>query len=281
MTIREALNIARQELTGIIDDPARTAASIVAAATGRGREFLYAHPEYELSSEEEARMGEFLRRRRLREPLQYILRQQEFYGLSFEVGPGVLIPRPETEILVGQTIAAMREKESPRLLELGIGSGCISVSILCNLPTARISAADISAVALDYARRNAERHGVSERLYLFESDLFDSVPREAFDAVLANPPYVAAGDLPALQPEVRDFEPPEALTDGADGLRIIRRIIAQAPDFLRSGGLLLMEIGAGQSGPVAEMFSGDDRWAGFSFLRDLQGIERTLVAQLK
>lgn len=278
MNIAEALHSGRERLAGVIAEPVREVSLLLAAAIGRRREFMIAHPEYRLTGEEFSKFEAFIKRRAKREPLQYILGRQEFYGHEFIVGPGVLIPRPETENLVRIATESLSETDEPKILEIGIGSGCISIAVLKLLPAARIIGVDISPRAISYARLNAERLNVSPRLYLIQSDLFDAFADVKFDAILTNPPYVARDELSTLQPEVRDFEPQEALTDGGDGLSLIRQIVAAAPAYLRSGGGLFMEIGFGQSGRVGELFAADERWTGVTFEKDLSGIERTAVA---
>lgn len=264
-----------------IADPRREASSLLAHALGRDRTFLIAHPEYEPADEERSRFESVLARRAAREPLQYIIQRQEFYGLDFEVGPDVLIPRPETELIVGGAIEHLRDLPDPVFCEIGTGSGCITVATLANVPSARAVAVDISEAAISVAHANAVRHSVADRVGFLVSDVFESIPETSrFDAVLSNPPYVAAAEIRGLQPEVRDFEPRIALTDESDGLSIVRRIIADTPRFLRPGGLLLIEIGAAQSPFVAAMI---DRaiWNEPSFLKDLQSIERTLSVTRK
>lgn len=278
MNIAEALHSARERLAGIIAEPVREVSLLLAAAIGRTREFIIAHPEYRLTGEEQLKFESFLERRAKREPLQYILGRQEFYGHEFLVGPGVLIPRPETENLVRIASESLSETDEPKILEIGIGSGCISIAVLRLLPAAQIIGVDISPRAISYARQNAERLGVGPRLFLIQSNLFDAFAEVKFDAILTNPPYVARDELSSLEPEVRDFEPREALTDGDDGLSLIRQIVAAAPDYLRSGGGLFMEIGFGQSERVSELFAADERWIGVTFEKDLSGIERTAVA---
>jgi len=278
MNIAEALLTARCRLTGTIAEPVREARQLLAAAIDRKREFIIAHPEYDLTDEELSKFEYFLARRLKREPLQYILGRQEFYGLEFLVGPGVLIPRPETETLVRLAAVSFGEREEPRFLEIGVGSGCISITLLKILPTARIIGVDISRRALFYARRNAERHRVRPRLHLIQSDLFGAFADMRFDAILTNPPYVASDELISLEPEVKDYEPKEALTVGADGLSLIRHIVAAAPHYLISGGGLFMEIGFGQLERVKKLFAADHRWASIVFEKDLSGVERTAVA---
>lgn len=261
-------------------DARRDARTLTALALGRDRSFAYAHPEYVLSDDERARIEEFFRRREGREPLQHIRGTQEFYGLDFEVTPDVLIPRPETELLVERAIERLRDVEMPRFLDIGVGSGCISVSILHNLPSAAGVAVDISLAAAAVARRNAEAHGVADRLKSIESNLFERVPADNFHLIASNPPYVPVNDLDALQPEVRDHDPRMALTDGGDGLSIIEAIVRGAPDFLLPGGDLLVEIGFGQAEDVLGRIS-PGVWERVEVLPDLQKIPRVLAAKLR
>lgn len=261
-----------------IAESRREANSLLAFALEKDKTFLIAHPEYKLSNEEETRFHEFLQRRASREPFQYITGRQEFYGLDFEVSPGVLIPRPETEIIVENAIEILRAKENSFFYEVGIGSGCISVSILHEIKTARAVGADISGKALQITRKNAERHRVSDRIDLKISDLFAAFENEKFDLIVSNPPYISSKDFEVLQPEVKNFEPRNALTDGRNGLSVIEQIIVQAPKFLKPGGFLLMEIGFGQAEKVKEMFS-REIWKALEILPDLQGIPRTVKAR--
>lgn len=258
-----------------IAEARREATSLLVLALEKDKAFLIAHPEYELSNEEETRFREVLGRRAAREPFQYITGRQEFYGLDFEVSPGVLIPRPETESIVENAIEILREKENPRFCEIGVGSGCISIAILHKVKTARSTAVDVSAEALRAAQRNAEKHGVSTRIDLKISDLFAALENEKFDLIVSNPPYISSEDFEALEPEVKNFEPRDALTDGQNGLSVIERIVIQSPNFLNSGGFLLMEIGFGQMEKVSEIFS-PKIWQTVEFLPDLQGIPRTV-----
>jgi release factor glutamine methyltransferase len=163
-----------------------------------------------------------LRRRAPHEPFQYIAGRQEFFGLEFYVTPDVLIPRPETETLVEAAIKEFQHHDKRKFLEVGVGSGCISVSILANLPNAAALGGDVSYKALVVAGNNADSNGVSGRLELQLSDVYDSIDDRDFDLIVSNPPYVANGDMDSLQREVRDFEPKTALS-GGDGLDIVRR----------------------------------------------------------
>ncbi|MGI8885240.1 MAG: peptide chain release factor N(5)-glutamine methyltransferase [Pyrinomonadaceae bacterium] len=280
-TLRNAAEILRK--SGIIE-PRREAASLLAFALGKDKTFLIAHGDYELSVEENTKFQSFLSRRASREPFQYITGFQEFYRLDFFVTSDVLIPRPETELIVENAIGILREIEKPRFCEVGTGSGCISVSILHEAKTATAIGLDISPKALEIARRNADANDVSARFELKHSDVFDNLKiekdeeGEKFDLIVSNPPYVAFDDLADLQPEVRDHEPQIALTDGGKGLSIIEKIIADSPQFLKPNGFLLMEIGYGQAAEVSHMFR-PEIWENVEFLPDLQAIQRTVKAQ--
>ena len=250
---------------------------MLAFALNKPSSFLIAHPEYELTGDEAARFGIYVTRRENREPFQYITGQQEFYGLEFAVTPDVLIPRPETEILVEEAIKELRklnELKKFAFCEIGVGSGCISVSILHNIPSATAVAIDISQKALAVAKRNTERHGVADRLSLRIGDVFGGVT-DKFDMIVSNPPYIPDADLTDMQKEVRDFEPHNALFAGSDGLDVVRRIIGEAPEHLNPGGLLLIEIGFGQSEILGDLVD-PTIWSDLEFIPDLQGIGRIL-----
>ena len=263
-----------------VTEPAREASLLVCLSIRKDKTFLIAHPEYELTADEQSLLKDFVRRRANREPYQYIAGKQEFYGLEFEVTSDVLIPRAETEILVERAIESLQKRRVPStFLEVGIGSGCIAVSMLSNEEKARAVGVDISIQALAVAKRNATRHGVADRLGLFVSDAYSELDRRDFDLIVSNPPYVPVADIGSLQSEVRDFEPFTSLTDGGSGLSIIEKIIRGAPDLLRPQGELLIEIGFDQSSRVEKMFD-PNRWQKVDFLADLQGIPRSAYAVL-
>lgn len=265
-----------------VADPRREAASLLALALYRPSSFLIAHPEYELTEDETARFDGFIARRAAREPFQYITERQEFYGLEFGVTPDVLIPRPETELLVEEAINELKktnELKKVAFCEIGVGSGCISISILHNVPNAAAIAIDISKKAISVAQRNSENHGVADRLTFIEGDLFAGIDHK-FGLIVSNPPYIPNVDLTEMQKEVRDFEPHTALFAGTDGLDIVRRIIDKAPKHLDSGGLLLIEIGFGQSKILRDLVD-QTIWGKPEFIPDLQGIERILKVILR
>ena len=282
MKIGEALVQASEILQdGGVSEFRSEAALLLSLAISRDKIYLITHPEYALTGEEYARFEGFIHRRANREPFQYISGRQEFFGLEFDVTPDVLIPRPETELLAERGIEILGRKSGPTAFcEIGVGSGCISVSILNSVVSSVGLGLDMSDKAIQVAGRNAQKHGVGDRLKLNLSDVYDVLAGQKFDLIVSNPPYVPSDDMARLQAEVRDFEPHEALTGGGDGLSIIRRIVTGAPKFLSPGGHLLMEIGFGQSERVLEMF---DRqvWAQAVTFPDLQGIPRIVDAKTR
>lgn len=279
-TITQAIQDAEAALREAeIAEPYREANSLLQFAIARDRAFVVAHPEYELTKQEHAIFTNAIARRAARVPLQQIVGRQEFYGLDFIVTPDVLIPRPETEILVECAIEIAGDRKAT-FLDIGVGSGCISVAILKNCQNLTGLAVDVSEAAIEVATRNATLQGVQNRLAIFVSDVFENISSQRFDLIVANPPYVPIADIETLQPEVRDHEPHQALTDGSTGLSIIEKIVAGAPDHLVPSGYLLMEIGFGQSEAVEELF---DRsiWSTVETIPDLQSIPRIVKAQLR
>ncbi len=223
-----------------------------------------------------------LARRTGREPLQYLLGTQEFCGLEFEVEPGVLIPRPETEGLV-EAVSRLASGERPVIADIGTGSGCIAVSLARRLPQAALYATDCSAAALRVARRNAERHGVAARIAWLEGDLLEPLRARGLsglvNVLVSNPPYIAEREWEALQPEVRLFEPRVALAGGEDGLAIYRRLVRDAADLLYEGGWLIVEVGQGQADPVRRLIEDTGRYGAMEIRPDQAGIERVVCAQ--
>jgi release factor glutamine methyltransferase len=259
-------------------DARRDAATLLMHTLACDRAFLITHMEDALAPDALAQFRLSVERRAQGEPLQYITGRQEFYGLMFEVTPDVLIPRPETELLVASALKLLRDTRAPQLCDVGTGSGCIPVALLHERAEARAIGLDISPAALAVAARNAARHGVADRLQLIVSDCFAALAatKTDFDLILSNPPYVAESDLTGLQREVRDFEPRIALTPGGDGLSIIRRLLADAPRLLKSGGHLLFEIGFNQHEAVAQLID-PSVWTLLDVHQDLQGIPRTVA----
>lgn len=244
----------------------------------RDRAWLMAHSNDGLEPHQWKSYDALLERRYCGEPIQYITGEAEFYGLPFRVTPEVLIPRPETEHLVEKVIELAGGVESPRILDVGTGSGCIAVALAHELPNAAITAVDISGAALTIARENAELNGVVDRIRLLEGDLLGPVAGQQFDIVVSNPPYVSLADRDSLSVEVRDHEPALALFAGDDGLDIYHRLIPAAFSALVPGGFVALEIGCGQLQVIAELLAkaGFDR---IDFVPDLQSIPRVAVAR--
>lgn len=281
-TIAEAVREAAEALRRAgVGEARREAGSLAGFVTGRDRTYLLTHADATLAPEDSARLRAAVARRAAGEPLQYITGRQEFYGLEFEVNPDVLIPRPETELLVETALEVLRETAGPVLCDVGTGSGCVAVSVLHERRDARGFALDVSPAALRVAARNAARHGVAERLALLHSDCFAALdPGARFHAVLSNPPYIDERDVPALQREVREHEPRQALTPGGDGLAVIRRLLAESPRFLHPGGHLAFEMGHDQHGRVRGLV--DPRvWTLVAVREDLQRIPRAVLLRLR
>ena len=265
-----------------VPEARREAASLLAHAIARDQTFIITHPETLLAPADVQRFRFYVERRAAGEPAQYITGHQEFFRLDFEVTPDVLIPRPETELLVEAALDLLRATRSPLVCDVGTGSGCIAISILQEQTHARAVGLDISTTALRVAARNASRHSVRERLTLIASDCFAALdPSSArFTMIVSNPPYVAEESLAGLQREVREHEPRVALTPGTDGLCVIRRLLADASRFLLPGGHLLMEIGYDQRTAVEQLID-PQRWILLETHKDLQGIPRTIVLRKK
>ena len=259
--------------------PVAEARLLLAHVLERSHAWLAAHGEEGMTAQQSGRLAELVERRSQGEPIAYLVGTREFYGRPFAVTPEVLIPRPETELLVELAIAKLhgdRENAAPAVLDLGAGSGCVAITLALELPTASVTAADLSPAALLLARRNADSLRAAVRFV--QSDWYSLFDDERFDLIVANPPYVAAAD-PHLGAGDLRFEPPLALAGGPDGLATIRRIVAGAPGHLSSGGRLLIEHGYDQAAPVAALLQA----AGFIEIeqhRDLAGIVRVSGACL-
>ena len=265
---------------GLVAEPRREASSLLAYLLGHDRSFVIAHADDTLNDQECESFRSLVERRAGGEPLQYLTGHQEFFKLDFEVTPAVLIPRPETELIIEAALDLLRDDPDPYLMDIGTGSGCLAISLLYELSGARAVATDVSPAALQIARRNAARHKVSERLALVGSDCFSALDGNgSFSLIASNPPYISDTELKTLQREV-NYEPRDALAGGADGLSMIRRLLLEARPFLRPGGYLVFEIGFGQSEGVEQLI---DRnvWKLLEIRADLQDIPRTFVLQAR
>jgi release factor glutamine methyltransferase len=235
-----------------------------------------------LSEHDVARVKEIVARRIVREPLQYILGTQEFCGLEFEVNSTVLIPRPETELLVRETVGRLPGVPHPTLIDVGTGSGCLAVSLARSIPGGRMLAIDLSARALETAKRNARRHSVETSITWLEGNLFAPLARldieGAVTAIVSNPPYICESDWSGLQPEVSRYEPRVALVAGPRGTELHERLLNEAILYLAPGGLLLMELGLGQSADVQAMVRSKPAYSSVETVPDEAGIDRVLIA---
>jgi release factor glutamine methyltransferase len=217
-------------------------------------------------------------RRERREPVSYILGTREFWGLPFEVGPDVLIPRQETEFIVEETLALVGKDSHPVIVDVGTGSGCIGIALAWEIPGARVIASDVSTHALDVARRNASRHNVSDRITFVETSFLDGI-EEGVDIIVSNPPYVPSVSKRGLTPEVREYEPSVALFGGEDGLDGLRSVLEGAAAKLAPGGHLVMEFGCGQDDGVTNLVRAVDGLDVVKIRHDLQDIPRTVVCR--
>jgi release factor glutamine methyltransferase len=286
LTVREAQHAATRRLAQspeLRDRAAQDAALLLRHTLGLSPAQLLAYPERVLSAKQGQRFQQALTRRLAHEPIQYILGEQEFYGLALRVTPAVLIPRPETELLVQAVLSDLSQNAGRRgdrlqIVDVGTGSGAIAIALGIHLPEAELTAVDISPESLAVAQENVHRHGLEAQIRLLPSDLLAGLPsgEQAFDVIVSNPPYVPLSDRSTLHPEVREYEPATALFAGDSGLDIYRHLIPQARLHLRSGGLLAMEFGYGQRDALSHLLVG---WNDVRFLPDLQGIPRAVLAR--
>jgi release factor glutamine methyltransferase len=263
-----------------IESPRAEAQILLAHVLKCNKVDLLVRYEEQPSEAERARFRELIHRRVAGWPVAYLVGTRDFYLLSFEVSPAVLIPRPETETLVLEALAFLKPMKAPTILDIGTGSGCIAVSIAHQKMDARVTAVDVSPDALAVAKRNAAKHGVAERIEFLQGDLFASLSAgSTFDLIVSNPPYIAHGEFASLAPDVRDHEPRIALDGGSDGLAFYRRIASGVGPFLKPGGRLLMEIGYTQDEAVRTILAARPELELGPTLKDLAGHSRVVAAK--
>lgn len=285
-TAGEALRAVFAVLSNAGVPEARTESEfILMHVLGAKRHELFLDAMRELTIDEEKALEEVVKRRVAREPSQYIFGEAWFRRLEFKVTRDVLIPRPETELLVEEAVKeAGGLRGEIRIIDLCTGSGCIAIAAAREIPGAFVYAADISPAALSVAQENAQRTGVADRVKFLQGDLFGALSSEVrgrVNMVLSNPPYIAESELKTLEPEVKDFEPVAALSGGPDGLLFVRKIINEAPQFLAPGGVLLMEMGYGQAKDVLGLAEGSGAYENIEIIKDYGKIERILKARRK
>ena len=275
-TIAEVIADATARLESVTETPRLDAEILLAHAMKVSRAHLLA------SLHDEAAPGEFeklLKQRIDAQPIAYILGEWEFYSLAFEIEPPVLVPRPETEHLVEVVLEVIGDRPA-RVLDVGTGSGCVSIAIAHSAPNCSLVTSDIREEFLELARRNAERHQVADRIAFRKGDLFEALaPEDApFDVICSNPPYVAEPEWEGLSPTITRYEDPQALLAGPDGLEVIRRLIAEAQEYLVAGGTLAFEMGMGHYDTVRELLQ-EGGYENVSARRDLAGIDRIAIGR--
>ncbi|MGC2196142.1 MAG: peptide chain release factor N(5)-glutamine methyltransferase [Terriglobales bacterium] len=287
MPLREALQSATARLTiERVPSPRLNAETLLMFTLNCDRAHLYAHPERELTKEEQSRYDEALAQRSKGVPAQYITGHQEFWGLDLIVSPAVLIPRPETEHLIETVLPLARAMKAPRIADVGTGSGAIALALARELPNAEIHATDISPAALEIAEANAARlqlefrtsneHPPERRIFFHDTDLLRGLEENAFDIIVSNPPYVGESEEDEVQLEVRKFEPRNAVFAGPTGLEVIRNLVPAAGAALKPGGHFIMEISGTIADSVRALLRG---WEDTTITNDLQGIPRVVSAR--
>jgi release factor glutamine methyltransferase len=283
--LKDTLTSAVDRLTAArVGSPRMNAELLLMFTLGCDRAYLFAHPERELTAEEQTRYEEALNQRARGVPAQYITGHQEFWGMDFIVSPAVLIPRPETEHII-ETVLQLNQENGGRasspggpthIVDVGTGSGCIALALAREFSQAVIHATDISPAALEVAHANAARHQLENRIHFHQTDLLQGLDPGMFDFVVSNPPYVGDSEQDQVQLEVRKFEPRNAVFAGPTGLEVIERLIPQAHAALKPGGWLIIEISGTIAASVKAMLNG---WKQLQITNDLQGIPRVAAAQ--
>jgi release factor glutamine methyltransferase len=265
-----------------VERPGLDSEVLLAHALGCRRIELYVRHTEIAPDEARQKFRDLIRRRVEGCPVAYLVGRKEFFSLEFEVSRAVLIPRPDTECVVDECLRLARGVADPAVLDVGTGSGCLAVAVARQHKAARVTAVDVSAAALEVAARNAERHKVAERVRFLAGDVYTPLPPgERFDFILSNPPYIRHADIPGLPVGVRDYEPQVALDGGPDGFAVFDRLLAEAPEHVKPGGYLIVEIGSAQEAPARQRIG---KVTGFDLaptIRDGSGHPRVLRARWK
>ena len=280
MTIKEILIKYSKELEEISSTPRLDVETLLQKVLGVDRLYILLNLDRVLSNDEEQLFNKFIEERLNNRPIAYIVANREFMGLDFYVQEGVLIPRPDTEILVEEVIELAKDKGKVNILDIGTGSGAITVSLAKYLENAKVTSVDISDIALEIGKRNAMENNVVDRIDFIKSDLFSALDKNVkFDIIVSNPPYIKREVIETLDKQVKDFEPYNALEGGIDGLDFYRAITTQAKDFLKEGGILAYEVGHDQSEDVSKLMEMDG-YTNIYTRKDLQQIDRVVIGNI-
>lgn len=282
MQLKELYSLGKENLRqNSIEYPALEAYLLLSESEAvSGLSDIYTHPEKEVDQKTYKKFQDLVERRLKREPISYIAGEKEFYSRSYKVNSGVLIPRPETELLVDEALLLANQIASPSILDIGTGSGCISVTLAYMCNNAKIVATDISQKALKVAKENIFKHGKQDKISLAGGDLITFFKDRSFDIVISNPPYISESEIKKLEPDVKDHEPIIALRAGEDGLEYIKRIISDSRRVLKEEGWCVLEVGQGQAEKVINLFK-EYGFIAVSTKKDLNGIDRVILAKWK
>lgn len=277
MTIKDIIVKYSKELEEISPTPRLDVETLLQKVLGVDRLYILLNLERVLSEDEEQLFNKFINERLNNRPIAYIVENREFMGLDFFVKEGVLIPRPDTEVLVEEVIELAKKKGAKNILDIGTGSGAITVSLAKYLENVKVTSVDISDIALEIGKRNAISNEVNDRINFVKSDLFTNIDKETkFDIIVSNPPYIKRKVIETLDKQVKDYEPYNALEGGVDGLDFYRAITKQAKNYLKKGGILAYEVGHDQSEDVSKLMEMDG-YTNIYTLKDLQQIDRVVI----
>ena len=277
MTIKDIIVKYSKELEEISPTPRLDVETLLQKVLGVDRLYILLNLERVLSEDEEQLFNKFINERLNNRPIAYIVGNREFMGLDFFVKEGVLIPRPDTEVLVEEVIELAKKKDAKNILDIGTGSGAITVSLAKYLENVKVTSVDISDIALEIGKRNAISNEVDDRINFVKSDLFTNIDKETkFDIIVSNPPYIKREVIDTLDKQVKDYEPYNALEGGVDGLDFYRAITKQAKNYLKKGGILVYEVGHDQSKDVSKLMEMDG-YTNIYTLKDLQQIDRVVI----
>ena len=277
MTIKDIIIKYSKELEEISPTPRLDVETLLQKVLGVDRLYILLNLERVLSEDEEQLFNKFINERLNNRPIAYIVGNREFMGLDFFVKEGVLIPRPDTEVLVEEVIELAKKKDAKNILDIGTGSGAITVSLAKYLENVKVTSVDISDIALEIGKRNAISNEVDDRIDFVKSDLFTNIDKETkFDIIVSNPPYIKREVIETLDKQVKDYEPYNALEGGVDGLDFYRAITKQAKNYLKKGGILAYEVGHDQSEDVSKLMEMDG-YTNIYTIKDLQQIDRVVI----